>query len=374
MTGSVPRFGLLAGVLTLTILTWNRTAEAAPPNEHESEVRTLVENEIDISGPGVAVLVSRNGTPIHLAGYGLANIKARLPITPDSLFDLASVSKHMTGVAILTLVEQRKLKIDEPVAHYLKDFAVPQKGRPVKVADLLYHVSGLADYTGDEWDGSDEEFASLTTEAHLKWLNGTAPRRAPGVKYQYNNSEYALLALIVERLSKQTFACYVHDHLFAPAGMKHTVVLDGTAKLPSSAVVGYETNDDGKVSLSSSPTVITGDGSVYTSVRDLALWDKALRDHIILNKQSQELAWSGGRYDNSKPIRDEDGDGYGVGWVIENKRHLVSHSGSWSGTATYLLLDLERGYTVAVLSNDEKTEVGHLAEKILTLFSKDKDR
>jgi CubicO group peptidase (beta-lactamase class C family) len=194
------------------------------------------------------------------------------------------------------------------------------------------------------------------------------------VKYQYNNSEYALLALIVERLSNQTFARYVHDHLFAPAGMKHTVVLDGTAKLPSAAAVGYETDDKGKVSQSSSPTVITGDGSVYTSVRDLALWDKALRDHTILNKQSQDLAWSGGRYDNGKPIRDEDGDGYGFGWVIEKKRHIVSHSGSWSGTATYLLLDLEKGYTVAVLSNDEKTEAGHLAEKILALFSEDEDR
>jgi len=306
-----------------------------------------------------------------MAGYGLANIKARLPITADSLFDLASVSKHITGVAILTLVEQGKVKIDEPIAHYLKDFAVPQKGRPVKVADLLYHFSGLADYTGDEWDGSDEEFASLTTERHLKWMNGTAPRRAPGLKYQYNNSEYALLALIVERLSHQTFAQYVQDHLFAPAGMKHTVVLDSTAKLPSSAVVGYETDDKGKISQSFLPTVITGDGSVYTSVRELALWDKALRDHAILNKNSQDLAWSGGRYDNGKPIRDEGGDGYGFGWVIEKKRHIISHSGSWSGTATYLLLDLEKGYTVAVLSNDEKTEVGHLAEKILALFGDD---
>jgi CubicO group peptidase (beta-lactamase class C family) len=343
----------------------------APPNERESEVRALIEKEVNVNGPGMAVLVSRNGTALHTAGYGLANIKARFPITADSLFDLASVSKHMTGVAILTLVEQGKLEIDAPITHYLKDFTAPQKGRPVKVADLLYHVSGLADYTGDEWDGSDEEFASLTTERHLKWINGTTPRRAPGLKYQYNNSEYALLALIVERLSHQTFAQYLHDHLFAPAGLKHTVVLDGTAKLPSSAVVGYETDDKGKISQSSSPTVITGDGSVYTSVRDLALWDKALRDHTILNKQSQELAWNGGRYDNGKPIRDEGGDGYGFGWVIEKKRHIVSHSGSWSGTATYLLLDLGKGYTVAVLSNDEKTEVGHLAEKILALFRGD---
>lgn len=347
--------------------------DAKQENEHESEIRRLVEKKINVNGPGVAILVSRQGTPLHLAGYGLADVKAGTPITPDSLFDLASVSKHMTAVAILTLVEKGKLKLDRPVADYLEDFAVPVKGRPVTVTDLLYHVSGLADYTSDDWDGSDEEFAALTTKAHLKWLNGTKPRRAPGVKYQYNNSEYALLALIVERLSGQTFAQYAHDHLFAPAGMEHTVILDGATRLPATTVKGYATNDDGKVKRASSPTVITGDGSVYTSVRDLALWDKALRGYKIVSRQSQKLAWTGGRYDNGKPIKDEDGDGYGFGWVIDKDRPIVSHSGSWGGTATYLLLDLEKGFTVAVLSNDENTDTSTLAEKILALFLRSDD-
>jgi CubicO group peptidase (beta-lactamase class C family) len=229
----------------------------------------------------------------------------------------------------------------------------------------------LADYTSDDWDGSDEEFAALTNERHLKWLNGTKPRRAPGIKYEYNNSEYVLLASIVERISGQSFSQYAHDHLFEPAGMTHTFILDGTAPLPSEAVKGYATNAKGKVKQSSSPTVITGDGSVYTSVRELSLWDKALRAHRIISRRSQELAWSNGRYDNGNPIRDDDGDGYGFGWTIEKKRHLVSHSGSWSGTATYLLLDLENGLTVAVLSNDEKADVSDLAEETLALFAAD---
>lgn len=341
---------------------------AAPPTARGPEIRVLVENKIDSHGPGVAVLVSRNGVPLHMAGYGLADVKAGTPITADSLFDLASVSKQMTAVAILTLVEKGKLKIERPIADYLDDFAVPVKGRAVTAADLLHHLSGLADYTSDDWEGSDEEFALLTTGAHLKWLNGTKPRRAPGVKYEYNNSEYALLALIVERLSGQTFARYLHDHLFAPAGLKHTVILDGTAKLPGTAVKGYATNDNGKVKRSSAPTVITGDGSVYTSVRELALWDKALREHAIISRRSQEAAWTNGRYDNGKPIRDDDGDGYGFGWVIEEKRQVVSHSGGWSGTATYLIMDLKHGLTVAVLSNDDKAAVSDLAEKILKLF------
>jgi len=339
--------------------------------ERGEKVRALIERKIDGDGPGVAILVSRNGVPLHMAGYGLADVKAGTPITADSLFDLASVSKNMTAVAILTLVEKGKLKLDQPVAQYLADFNVPVKGRPVTVNDLLHHVSGLADYTSDDWDGSDDEFASLTNERHLKWLNGTKPRRAPGIKYEYNNSEYALLASIVERISGQSFAQYARDHLFIPAGMTHTFILNGTARLPAEAVKGYATNSTDKVERSSSPTVITGDGSVYTSVRELSLCDQALRSHRIISRRSQELAWSNGRYDNGNPIKDDDGDGYGFGWVIEKKRHLVSHTGSWNGTATYLLLDLENGFTVAVLSNDEKAAVSDLAEEILAQFLAD---
>ena len=349
------------------------TVLAAAENNHEKEIRALLESKFESGGPGAAILVSRNGAPLLLLGYGLANVKRETVITPDSLFDLASVSKHMTAVAILTLVEQGKLKLDKPVHDYIDDFNVPVKGRAVTSNDLLHHVSGLADYTSDDWDGSDEEFAALTNEGHLKWLNRTKPRRAPGVKYEYNNSEYALLATIVERISGQSFAAYCREHLFAPAGMKRTVILDGATPLPAEAAKGYATNSRGKTKRSSSRTVITGDGSVYTSVRDLSLWDKALRNNRIISRQSQELAWSNGRYDNGRPIKDEDGDGYGFGWVIEKKGRRVSHSGSWSGTAAYLLLDLENGWTVAVLSNDEEAAVGELAEKIMALFENDGD-
>jgi CubicO group peptidase (beta-lactamase class C family) len=153
--------------------------------------------------------------------------------------------------------------------------------------------------------------------------------------------------------------------------MEHTVVLDGKTKLPGSAVKGYATNKKGEVKRSSSPTVITGDGSVYTSVRELSLWDKVLRDQTVVTRKSQELAWTNGRYDDGKEIKTEDGDGYGFGWVVEKERRIVSHSGSWAGSATYLLLDLEKGFTVAVLSNDDNMDTSDLAEEILTLFAGD---
>ncbi len=192
-----------------------------------------------MDGPGTAILVSRDSVPVYFGGFGLAELRTRRPITADSLFDLASVSKQFTATAILSLAEANKLRVEDAVSHYLTDYAVSVKGRSVTIADLLHHVSGLADYTSDDdWHGSNEAFARLTPETHLRWLNGTRPRRAPVIKYEYNNSGYVLLALIVERVSGQSYARYLGEHVFGPAGMKQTAVLDGTRALSPEAVQG----------------------------------------------------------------------------------------------------------------------------------------
>ena len=350
------------------------SGRAADPRAKASEVRALVAEHFDSAGPGAAILVSRNGAPVHLSGFGLADIKSKSPITPDSMFDLASVSKHVTGAANLRFIEQGKLDPDAPLKDVLPDFAVPEKGRPVTVADLLHHVSGLADYTGDEWDGSDKEFADLTPETHLAWLNGTTARRKPGVKFEYNNTEYVLLALVVERLSHQTFNEYVREQLFLPAGMRQTFVRDGTMDLPGTTVKGYKVDDGGRVHRASSPTVITGDGSVYTSVRELALWDAALRSDTVIAHKSLQQAWTGGRLDSGKPVRDEDGNGYGYGWFTDPDKPLVFHSGSWDGTSTFLIMGRNNGLTVAVLSNDENADTESLARAIYELFDDDGSR
>ena len=338
------------------------------PHAHAEEIRALVLENIDIDGPGIAVLVSQDGVPLHLAGYGLSDTDSSKPITPDSVFDLASISKQFTGAAIMSLAETGKVEPRRAVSDYLPEYRVASKGRAVTLVDLLHHVSGLADYTSDDWDGNDEEFAQLTPKSHLHWLNGIKPRRAPGVSYEYNNSEYALLALVVERVSGVTFAQYLRENLFLPAGMTQTVVLDGSTRLPAQAVKGYAKDNTGHLEASSQPTIMTGDGNVYTSLRDLARWDAALRNSTVISKKWQDRAWKNGHLDNGKPIKNDEGDGYGYGWVVEKTRHVVSHSGSWNGTSTFLLMNLENGLTVAILSNDENAEVEDLADEIAALF------
>lgn len=300
----------------------------------------------------------------------MADVDEGKPITPDSVFDLASVSKQITGTAILHLADKGRLDLNENVSTYLPDYSVSVKGRDVTVIDLVHHVSGLMDYCSGDWAGTDEEFAELTTETHLQWLNSTKPRRAPGVKFEYNNSGYALLSLIVERISGRGFPAYVRENLFEPAGMSKTHFGDGNTELPEETVKGYLTTAKGKVRPSFSPTIITGDGNIYSSVRDLARWDVAMRRNLILSAASQKRAWRNGTLNKGRPIADEGGDGYGFGWVVDQSRPLVSHTGSWDGTSTCLLVDLESGLTVAVLSNDENADTLSLGDRILEVFQK----
>ncbi|MFN2476684.1 MAG: serine hydrolase domain-containing protein [Chthoniobacterales bacterium] len=163
----------------------------------------------------------------------------------------------------------------------------------------------------------------------------------------------------------------MREHVFNPAGMSETFVLDGTAKLPPNTVKGYATDSSGKAKRSTQPTTMTGDGNINTSVRDFSRWDAALRAHKIISAESLRISWQNGRLDNGKPIEDADGNGYGYGWVIEKPAVLVSHSGSWDGTSTYVMMDLKTGLTVAVLSNDENTECEELAVDLAALFADD---
>ncbi len=332
------------------------------------KIRELVNAQIQPHGPGVAVLIRQNGAVVYKQAFGLADVKGRKPIAPESVFDLASVAKHFTGVAILTLVEAKKIRLADAVANYLPSYGVPVKGRAITISDLLHHVSGLPDYTSDDWDGTDDEFAALTPTTHLEWLNGRQPHRAPGRKFVYNNTEYALLAKVVEQVSCVSFAQYLQEHLFRPARMNQTFVLDGLARPPAERVKGYIFGD-AKLKPSSLATIITGDGNIYSSLDDLDRWLAALDSGKVVPAELLALAFKNGRLDNGKPIEDENGNGYGFGWFVAPEGKAVWHSGSWYGTATYITRDLASAIDAVVLSNDEDADVEQLGDSILELFS-----
>ena len=227
------------------------------------------------------------------------------------------------------------------------------------VRDLLWHVSGLADYTGDDWEGEDDEFRSLTCKAHVLWINRTRPHRAPGKRYEYN-SGYALLARIVEEVSGQSYADFVAEHLFQPLGMRSTLAFDRLSLRVPDRALGYKEDEHVE-----EPSVIQGDGNIFSSAEDMARWDIALRNGSLIERSWLERAWTNGTLDSRKPISSE-GMGYGFGWCIEHKNNAVSHSGSWSGTSTSFIRYLAADLSVIVLSNDEDTDADSICRAIAT--------
>ncbi len=357
------RMGVTVSCVLGLLVAASRACGAGDLNESADAV---LAEYFDAEGPGAAVALIVDGEVRAETAIGYADVGKGIEIDSRTLFDLASVSKHFTALAALTLERQGKIDTNQPISRYLPDFAVESSSREVSVSDLIYHVSGLPDYTSDAWEGNDGEFARLTTASHLLWLNEQTPVEEPGTVYRYNNSGYVLLSLCVERVSGQRFADYVRAQLFQAAGMQSARVMDDyKLRFPGQAR-GYASDEDGDYSASSSPSSVTGDGNIYASLSDMIAWMRALDSDAVLNKREKDRVWRSGKLDSGELIEDDDGNGYGYGWVIEDAG-VVSHSGSWMGAATYVLRDRHNKVSVVVLSNDENAEVSDIAEALAAL-------
>ncbi|MEA5419073.1 serine hydrolase domain-containing protein [Spirulina sp. CCNP1310] len=334
-------------------------SELAIGDQTTAAIDRLVTDSLWDNGPGVAVLILNDGE-IWQKGYGFSNVLERRPITPDTVFDLASVSKQMTAMGILILMEAGELALEDAVSDHVPDFVDPNPDDPILITDLLYHTSGLADYTGGAWEGTDEEFARLTVEDHLQWLNEQETEGDRGVEFEYNNSGYALLALIIERVSGQSFAEFMADQIFIPLGMNDTLVFTELGQRIPNQAEGYIVSKKGNVNQSTLPSVIVGDGNIFSSVIDLARYDQALRNGDLVDAETLELAFTPGALDDGETFP------YGLGWEVSED--YVEHSGGWYGTSTFYRHYTEMPLTIIVLSNDENYEVNELVDNLAELL------
>lgn len=328
--------------------------------ELTDQIDRIVADSLWEDGPGVAVLILDQGA-MWQKGYGFSDVEAQRPITPDTVFDLASVSKQMTAMGILILMEAGELELEDAVSDHLPDFVDPNPDDPILITDLLYHTSGLADYTGEAWQGTDAAFTRLTIEDHFQWLNEQESEGDRGVEFEYNNSGYALLALIIERVSGQSFGDFMADQVFTPLGMNNTVVFADLAQQIPNRAEGYIVSSEGTVEQSSFPSVIAGDGNIFSSVADLARYDQGLRNGDVVELETLQLAFTPGALD--------DGDqsfAYGLGWAVDSD--YVEHSGSWYGTSTFYRHYTEVPVTIIVLANDENYPADELVDDLAELL------
>jgi D-alanyl-D-alanine carboxypeptidase len=298
------------------------------------------------SGPGAAVLVVQDGATVLRRGYGMAELELGVPIAPDMVFRVGSVTKEFTAACVLKLAEQGRLALDDPLSKYLPDF--PTSGRKVTLEQLLTHTSGIRSYTDmPAWPARMREEWTL---AELEDFFKNEPFDfEPGTRWHYDNSGYVLLGAVLEKVTGKPYADVVSEMILRPLGMKDTRYGSDAPIVPG-RVAGYVKDPAFGVVINApflSMTQPYAAGALVSTVDDLARWQAALDTGRVLSEGSRRRMWT--------PIRLPDGSDtrYGFGWAIWNyEGHaVVEHGGGINGFVTANMRFPDDRIYVAVLSN-----------------------
>src|SRR5262249_14223904 len=218
--------------------------------------------------PGLALVVIKNGEVAKIRGYGVANLENDVPVNPDTVFDLASVTKQFTATAIMLLVEEGKIKLDDPISKYLR--GSPRKWTAITIRHLLTHTAGLPEYAPLP------DKLNYTTAEQFEAATGDSLSFSPGENHQYSNVGYFLLGMIIEKVSGQRYREFLAARFFKPLGMTSTSVLDQWAIVKNRAA-GYTIRNGQLVNIRRVwQDELPSDWGVISTVRDLAKWDTAL--------------------------------------------------------------------------------------------------
>ena len=320
----------------------------APGNEIQDYLDSLVaENKL----PGV-IVVAKDGVTVASKAAGIANKATNAPNTLETKFNLGSLNKMFTSVAIAQLAQQGTLKFSDSISQHLPDYPNKEVGGKVTIHQLLTHTSGMGSYINDKYRA---ERATLTTvAAHFPLFVNDPLAFSPGEKFQYSNAGYMVLGAIIERLSGQDYYSYIKEHVFAPAGMTNSGFYEPGKEIPNLALGYTRMGPDGKrteeIRDNTDRIEIRGGpaGGGFSTAGDLVKFHLALRDFKLLDREHTKLVTEGkvdagpiGRY------------AYGFGDSLFDGKHVVGHNGGWPGVAANFEMYPELNYTAVVLMNTD---------------------
>ena len=310
--------------------------------------------------PGLALLVSRSGKIVRAQGYGMANIELQVPVKPETIFQSGSVGKQFTATAIMMLVEEGKIGLDDPLTKYFPD--APAAWKEVTIRELLSHTAGFTDYPK-----SFDMRKDYTEAEELKMVEAVPLAYAPGTSWSYSNLGYLTLGLVIHKASGEFYGDFLQERIFRPLGMTTTRIISEADIVPNRSA-GYRlVKGEVKNQEWVSPTVnTTADGSLYFSVLDLAKWDAALYTEKLLKRSSLEQMWTVEKLKNGKPNSGH----YGFGWFIESKKghRVVEHEGEWQGYETVISRYVDDQLTVVVLTNLDAAKPGTIADHVAEMY------
>jgi len=353
---------LFLGALSCAV-SGNRTGEGELEFTQAAQVDSLVARELEPGGPGCAVAIFIDDAIAFEHGYGIANLDYGIPITPATVFDIASISKQFTAACILILAERGKLSLNDDIRRFIPEF--PDYGSKIEIRHLIHHTSGIRDWV---WllVLAGIPFENILSREDLYDLISRQKELvfAPGEEYKYSNSGYNLLTLIIERVTGVSFADFVAKEIFGPLGMKNTLIFDDRRMVIKNRAIGYTPDEeDGYYMEHYFNPAISGSSNIHTTVEDLFLWDQNFYHNKVGPGGLAAKMEERGRLNSGDTID------YAFGLEVREHRGLktVSHEGDWGGFLSCMLRFPEQKFTVVCLANTQAFSPKRLCYSIADL-------
>lgn len=324
-----------------------------------ANIDSIIKQQMDANKiPGVSLAVLRDGKLVLLKSYGLANVEHQVPVKPETIFQSGSMGKQFTAAAVMILVQEHKLSLDDKISKYFSD--VPASWKDITVWNLLTHTSGLGDYPADidlRRDYTEDEYFASFKEAPLDF--------APSSSWNYSNVGYVMLGMLIRKVTGKYYGDFLKERIFEPLGMTMARIISESDIVPNRAA-GYrlvkgELKNQEWVSPS---TNSTADGSLYLSILDLAKWDASLYTDKLLTQASREKIWTAARLSDGT-TKDY---GFGRHLGVYHGQRLVFHGGAWQGFKTFIIRFLDTKLTIIFLANSWETRDFKLARKLAAAF------
>lgn len=350
-------------IIAMVVSASTASAQVVQPTaEALAELDRRIQTELNERNiPGALVAVVSRGRIVHLKTYGMANVEHSVPVTDSTVFEIGSISKQFVSAALMLLVEEERVGLDDPIHQYLPD--LPSEWLGVTVRQLLTHTSGIPDY--EEIRTYDVYGFRLTPEEVIQIAHSRPMDFAPGAGWYYSNTGYFLLSMIVERVEGRPLGQVLQSRIFEPLGMRQTRMADPEAIIPHRAA-GYWINKAGAL-INRRPTETSstlGAGGILTSVYDLAKWDEALYGDQLLSAESKATMWT------PAVLPDGRNTGYAFGWGVRPYRGLTSqsHGGQVAGFVASFSRFPEQEAAIIVFANRYRVSSNRLKLAVLHTF------
>jgi len=327
--------------------------------EMEGELNSFLNDYLPPNGPGTSLGIFLKGDTVLKLNHGFDNIKTKTPITSETLFEMASCTKHFTAAAILLLQQEKALNLDDDIKKWFPELKEYETHRPILVSDLVYMMSGfpLVDLLED---GNSPE---STNEDVLQVIVEDEPQFKVGLKNNYSNADYNVLGTLVKRASKSSWSEYITQKIFTPLKMNTARALDKPRDFEF--VQGYKKEKGIYKPVRNEIPYMYGDGNIFLTMNDFEKWEKSLVDKTVLNDDLLKLAFTPGKRDSGKE------NDYAFGWTVDNDEEygkVVSHEGGWDGTSTCITRYLDVGLTYSFFVNIDEYDIDKFSEKLESIL------